>query len=80
VARAFWFAGNTYIATTARGGSGQWIPDREGRFRLSVVDDHGRVQPRRRDCGRALAAQGQFVTLVTRKRHGLTPLGPTPAR
>jgi penicillin-binding protein 1C len=46
VARAFWFAGSSYIATTPRGGSGQWIPDREGRFRLSVVDDHGRVDSR----------------------------------
>ena len=46
VARAFWFAGNTYIATTTRGGSAQWIPEREGRFRLSVVDDHGRVDAR----------------------------------
>lgn len=46
VSRAFWFAGNSYIATTTRGGSAQWIPEREGRFKLSVVDDHGRVDAR----------------------------------
>ncbi len=46
VSRAFWFAGNIYIATTTRGGSAQWIPEREGRFKLSVVDDHGRVDAR----------------------------------
>ena len=46
VSRVFWFADGTYVATTAAGASGQWIPTREGRFRLSAVDDHGRADSR----------------------------------
>lgn len=46
VSRVFWFADGSYIATTAAGVSGQWIPTREGRFRLSAVDDHGRADSR----------------------------------
>lgn len=46
VSRVFWFASGRYIATTARGASGQWIPEREGVFRLSAVDDHGRADSR----------------------------------
>ncbi len=46
VSRVFWFAGGSYIATTQRGGSAQWIPEREGTYRLSAVDDHGRADTR----------------------------------
>ncbi len=46
VSRVFWFADGSYIATTAAGASGQWTPTREGRFRLSAVDDHGRADSR----------------------------------
>lgn len=46
VARVFWFAGESYLATTPAGGSAQWIPEREGVFRLSAVDDHGRADTR----------------------------------
>jgi penicillin-binding protein 1C len=46
VSRVFWFAGSSYIATTRRGDSAQWIPEREGTYRLSAVDDHGRADTR----------------------------------
>jgi penicillin-binding protein 1C len=46
VSRVFWFAGGSYVATTTRGGSAQWIPTREGAYRLSAVDDHGRADTR----------------------------------
>ena len=46
VSRVFWFADGSYIATTATGRSGQWVPSREGRYRLSAVDDHGRADSR----------------------------------
>ena len=46
VSRVFWFADGSYIATTAAGRSGQWVPSREGRYRLSAVDDHGRADSR----------------------------------
>lgn len=46
VARVFWFAGDSYIATTANGATADWIPQREGRYRLSAVDDHGRADTR----------------------------------
>ncbi len=46
VSRVFWFADGSYVATTAAGKAGQWVPSREGRYRLSAVDDHGRADSR----------------------------------
>lgn len=46
VRHVFWFADGSYVATTASGRSGQWIPTREGRYTLSAVDDHGRADRR----------------------------------
>lgn len=46
VSRVFWFADGSYLATTDAGRTGQWIPTREGRYKLSAVDDHGRADNR----------------------------------
>jgi penicillin-binding protein 1C len=49
VARLYWFAGDSYLGSTAPGTTLNWTPDRAGHFRLSVVDDHGRHDEREID-------------------------------
>ncbi len=44
--KVFWFAGDSFIATTAAGETATWSPGRAGQFRLSAVDDRGRADTR----------------------------------
>ncbi len=44
--KVFWFAGDSFIATTAAGETAMWSPGRAGQFRLSAVDDRGRADTR----------------------------------
>lgn len=46
VSRVFWFAGDSFIATTGNGASASWTPPTEGSYRVSAVDDHGRADTR----------------------------------
>lgn len=46
VSRLYWFAGGSYIGDSAVGDPMAWTPPHAGRFRLSVVDDHGREDAR----------------------------------
>jgi penicillin-binding protein 1C len=46
VSRLYWFAGGSYIGDSAAGDPVAWTPPHAGRFRLSVVDDHGREDAR----------------------------------
>lgn len=46
VSRVYWFAGDSYLGSAAPGAALAWTPPRAGRFRLSVVDDHGREDAR----------------------------------
>ena len=46
VSRLYWFAGGSFIGDSAAGDPVAWTPPHAGRFRLSVVDDHGREDAR----------------------------------
>lgn len=46
VSRAYWFVDGGFVVSTTGGEAGQWTPSREGRHRVSVVDDHGRSDER----------------------------------
>jgi penicillin-binding protein 1C len=51
VARVFWFADGAYLGAARNGEALAWTPPGAGRFRLSVVDDHGREDARELEVG-----------------------------
>ena len=46
VGRLYWFAGSSFLGDAAVSGSLRWTPPGAGKYRLRVVDDHGRVAER----------------------------------
>ncbi|MDR3346823.1 MAG: penicillin-binding protein 1C [Campylobacteraceae bacterium] len=42
----YWFVDDEYIGSTERSSPLVWLPNKSGRFNLSVVDDHGRFDKR----------------------------------
>ena len=51
VRRVYWFAGDGFLGSAPAGESLAWQPTRAGRYRLSVVDDHGRQDAREIEIG-----------------------------
>jgi penicillin-binding protein 1C len=46
VSKLYWFVGESFLGTVPPEQALAWTPKQAGRFRVSVVDDHGREDAR----------------------------------